>query len=145
MVSSPGPRDSLHVIGVDPGETIGVARVIRHRPTATHLGSGAQYWWDTRNPIELVTEIIAFQPDIIAVERYDSGGFVPQEGRYTIWVEGYIVLRLREAGLTVVQQTPQKRKQCLERAQEALPLHSDRHMADALAHALVRIKKEGWL
>ena len=145
-MSSPGLSDrlSIQVAGVDPGETIGAARVIRHKPTATHLGSGTQHWWDTRDPIELCEELIQFRPDIVAVERYDSAGSLPREGRYTIWVEGYIVLRLQEAGLYVVQQSPQKRRQCLSAAKELVPLHDDRHKADALAHALVRLKKEGW-
>jgi hypothetical protein len=84
------------------------------------------------------------QPDIVAVERYDSGGAIGKDGQQTIFNEGYIVLRLEEAGLTVVRQKNQLRLQCLEAAKVWLPRHAERHMADALAHAEVRQKKEGW-
>ena len=101
-------------------------------------------WWDTRSPIELTKEIIDFNPDIVAVEQFDSAGSLAKEGRYTIWVEGYICLRLEEAGFTVVRQKPQLRLQCLEEAKSLVSLYEDRHKADALAHVLVRLKKEGW-
>jgi hypothetical protein len=101
--------------------------------------------WDTRDPVGLAAFIIGVvNPNIVAVEQFEASGSLSKFGKHTILVEGYLCWRLEEAGLTVVRQMPQSRKQCLDQAKQYYPEYKQRHIADALAHAYRCLKKEGW-
>jgi hypothetical protein len=119
----------VRIWGIDPGRTIGIAALTDPTPYSP-IG------WETDDPIGLVKVALAATPDVIVIERFTSGGLISGDGAHTIAVFGYLAMRFREAGYVVVEQMPQMRKSALAEAQKWFPTHAERHIADALAHAL---------
>ena len=125
-MTSTGTSSNL-IVGVDPGRDIGVAEIWDH---------DTFNWWESRDPIVVVGRILGLRPRVVALEMYAGSGPVGKDGAFTIRVEGYLYYTLCNAGIVVVRRTSQARLHQIEEAEKHLPLHAQRHMKDALAHAL---------
>jgi len=124
------------IAAVDPGRTIGLARV----DTLTREAVAAQ-WTDPLHVFAVLLQWKALGPglDVLIVEDYVGGGVQSSDGLYTTKLVGFFEYAGRRANLPVLMRVQQKRFAGLSKAKEH---HYPVHATDALAHCYAHIRRE---
>jgi hypothetical protein len=127
-------------VGVDPGMTNGVGEVA-YDTVADQFVRVLGH--DVTDPVELCLWLVnkARNGQTIVVEQYDGSGQQSKYGQETMKREGYYVYRLTEAGYPPVRQTPQQRRAYLDEAERYFPRDEQRHIKDAVAHAIAHTRR----
>jgi hypothetical protein len=125
----------ISVAAVDPGRTIGLARV--------GLENGAFVALQETDPLVVFQTLLRWVDGVglraIIVEDYVGGGVQSSDGLYTAKLAGFFEYAGKVHGLPVRMRVPQKRLAGLSRAREHnYPVHA----TDALAHCYAEIRRE---
>jgi hypothetical protein len=127
------------IAAVDPGRTIGLARV----PTTSSAPLSAPRAEQLTDPMEAFKLLVSWYREwplsMIIVEDYVGGGVQSSDGLYTAKLTGFFYYAGLVQGLPVQLRVPQKRLAGLSRAkQDNYPVHA----TDALAHCYAEIRRE---
>jgi hypothetical protein len=133
----------ISVIGIDPGETTGLASV-QYSPGVV-LDKFHVLDTQVTTPLEVWQFIQMHQGcDRVVLEAYNTSGRLGKEASLTLKIEGYVHFRCEEAGIPVHLVEASRRKSSLEWATTLAhsTKYEDRHGRDALAHVLRDIRGE---
>jgi hypothetical protein len=123
------------IAAVDPGRTIGLARV--------DTSTGHVHAEQVQEPLTAFTLLLEWAArvglDVLIVEDYIGGGVQSSDGLYTTTLVGFFEYAGKFHALPVLMRVPQKRLAGLSRAKEH---HYPVHATDALAHCYAHIRRE---